>query len=377
LVVHNVIPYFGIPLCHRVVGNYSFVKLLLECKYFFVLLKLSMKATTSEIYKGKRLKIAFTDFVQPDLDLETEMIADAGLEMCVAEPHCQTEQEVIDFVKTCGANAIVSLYAPIGKATFEALPNLRVVSVPLVGVDSIDIEAARQAGVWIAHIPDAWVSEVGVHAVAMGLSLIRHLPFYDRAIREKRWNYEETGVLHRPSELTFGILGCGRIGQQAARSAQPSFGRVIAYDPFMPSDVWPDWIERVKTLEELFEKSTVVSLHTPLTPQTHHIVNMDILGRMKRGSFIVNASRGALIDPKALLDAMDSGHIAGAGLDVFEQEPPNPDDPLLHHPRTICTPHAAYYSIEADLEGRSRAIKNIIDFNKNGRPNHTVVEGTR
>ncbi len=213
----------------------------------------STKFTTSEIRKGKPLKIAFTDFVQPDLDLEAGMIAEAGLEMCVADPHCQTEQEVIDFVKASGADAIVSLYAPIGKATFEALPNLRVVSVPLVGVDAIDTDAAREAGVWIAHIPDAWVSEVGVHAAAMGLSLIRHLPFYDRAIRENRWDYEETGILHRPSEMTFGILGCGRIGQQAARSAQPSFGRVIAYDPYMPADVWPDWIERVDTLEELFE----------------------------------------------------------------------------------------------------------------------------
>ena len=323
------------------------------------------------------MKIAFTDFVQPDLAPESDMIAEAGLEMCVADPHCQTEQDVIDFVGASGADAVVSLYAPIGKAAFEALPNLRIVSVPLVGVDAIDTEAARQNGVWIAHIPDAWVSEVGVHAAAMALSLIRHLPFYDRAIREKRWDYEETGVLHRPGEMTFGILGCGRIGQQAARSARPSFGRVIAYDPYMPADVWPDWIERVETLEALFEQSTLVSLHSPLTPQTHHIVNADMLGRMKLGSFVVNASRGALIDPKALLDALDSGQIGGAGLDVFEQEPPNPDDPLLHHPRTLVSPHSAYYSIEADLEGRSRAIKNIIDFHKNGRPNHIIVEGSR
>lgn len=323
------------------------------------------------------MKVAFTDFVQPNLDLESEMIRDSGLEMCVADPHCTTEDEVIDFVKSSGADAIVSLYAPIGAKAFATLPDLRIVSVPLVGVDAIDTAAAKEAGVWIAHIPDAWVSEVGVHAAAMALSLIRHLPFYDRSVRGKRWDYEEPGILHRPHEMTFGLFGCGRIGQQAARSARPSFKRVIAFDPYMPNEVWPDWIERVNCPESLFEQSAVVSLHSPLTPETHHIVNADLLNRMRKGSYIVNASRGALIDPADLLAALDSAQLGGAGLDVFEQEPPDPDDPLLHHPRTLVSPHAAYYSVEADEEGRSRAIQNVIDFNKNGRPNHVVVEGTR
>lgn len=323
------------------------------------------------------MKIAFTDFVQPDLVLETKMIEKAGLDMVVADPHCTTEDEVIDFAKTTGAEAIVSLYAPIGAKAFAALPNLRIVSVPLVGVDAIDTEAAKEAGVWIAHIPDAWVSEVGVHAAAMALSLIRHLPFYDRSVREKRWDYQEPGILHRPHEMTFALFGCGRIGQQAARSAQPSFKRVIGYDPYMPADRWPDWIKRVDTPEALFEQSTVVSLHSPLTPETHHIVNADLMSRMQMGSYIVNASRGALIDPAALLEALNSGQIGGAGLDVFEQEPPDPKDPLLHHPRTLVSPHAAYYSVEADEEGRGRAIQNVIDFNLSGRPNHPIVEGSR
>ncbi len=196
-----------------------------------------------------------------------------------------------------------------------------------------------------------------MHAAAMALSLVRHLPFYDRSVRERRWDYEEPGVLRRTHNMTFGLLGCGRIGQQAARSAAPSFGKVIAYDPYMPAEAFPDWIERAETKEALFEQANVVSLHSPLTEETKHIVNADLLAHMQRGSFIVNASRGALIDPLALLDALDSGQLGGAGLDVFEVEPPNPDDPLLHHPRTVVSPHAAYYSVEADEEGRSRAIK--------------------
>ncbi len=323
------------------------------------------------------MKIAFVDFVQPDLNLEIALINEAGFDMVVAEPHCTTEEEVIALVKDTGADAIVSLYAPIGESAFAALPDLKIVSVPLVGVDAIDTEAAKRHGTWVAHIPDAWVSEVGVHAAAMALSLVRHLPFYDRSVREKRWDYEEPGVLHRTHDMTFGLLGCGRIGQQAARSAAPSFGKVIAYDPYMPAEAFPDGVERVDSKEALFEQSNVVSLHAPLTAETRHIVDAGLLGRMARGSFIVNASRGALIDAKALLAALDCGQIGGAGLDVFEVEPPDPEDPLLHHPRTVVSPHAAYYSVEADEEGRSRAIKNIITYANTGRPNHFVVEGSK
>ncbi len=323
------------------------------------------------------MKILFTDFVQPDLELEKKIIDEAGLEMCVASPQCENEDDVIQAVKVTQADAIISLYVPLTDKVFSALPNLKIVSVPLVGVDSIDLQAATMHGVWIAHIPDAWVVEVGVHAASMALSLIRHLPFYDRSVRERRWDYEEPGVLHRPSTMSFGLLGCGRIGTQTAMCVRASFGRIIAYDPHAQRERWPDWIEPVDTLDELFKHSDVVSLHSPLTEETRHIVSSKVLGLMKKGSYIINASRGALIDPQALLQALDSGQIGGAALDVFESEPPHPDDPLLHHPRTLISPHAAYYSIEADIEGRSRAVKNVISFMQTGQPDHYIVKGTR
>ena len=323
------------------------------------------------------MKIAFTDFVQPDLELEAVLIADAGLEMAIAVPHCTTSQDVIDFVKSCGADAILSLYAPMTEAVFEALPDLRIVSVPMVGVDAIDITAAKRHGVWIAHVPDAWVVEVGVHAAAMALSLVRHLPFHDRSVRARQWNYAEPGKLHCPHLLTFGLLGCGRIGQQAARCAAPSFGKVIAHDPFMPAEAFPAWIELAETKEALFEQADVISLHCPLTADTRRIVDADLLNRLRPGSYIVNTSRGALIDPADLLEALDSGRLGGAALDVFEVEPPDPDDPLLHHPRTLVSPHAAFYSVEADEEGRARAVRNVITYAHTGRPDHYVVEGTR
>ena len=321
------------------------------------------------------MQVLFTDFVQPNLELEAALLRDAGLSMTVSDPQCRTVEDVVKAAE--GADALISLYAPITEEVFAAHPGLRIVSLPLVGVDAVDLDAARRHGVWVAHVPDAWVSEVGVHAAAMALSLTRHLPFYDRAVRVGRWDYEEPGVLRRPTSMTFGILGCGRIGCMAARAAAPCFGRVIGYDPYVAEEAWPQGIERVSDFSDFLQSVDVLSLHMPLTEASAYILSEDTLSRMRPGSYLVNAARGGLIDPAALLSALDSGHISGAALDVFEQEPPNPDDPLLQHPRTLITPHAAYYSQEADEEGRSRAVKNVIDLATTGRPTHVVVEGRR
>ena len=321
------------------------------------------------------MQVVFTDFVQPNLDLEAGLLRNAGLSMAVPDTQCRTAEEVVRAAD--GAEAVVSLYAPMTDEVFAALPRLRIVSLPLVGVDAVDLEAARRHGVWVAHVPDAWVSEVGVHAAAMALSLIRNLPFYDRAVRKGRWDYEEPGPLRRPSTLTFGVLGCGRIGRMAARVASSCFGKVVGHDPFLPDHAWPQEIERINTLSAFLQACNVISLHMPLTAQSRYILNEETFAQMKRGSYVVNAARGGLIDPAALIAALDSGHIAGAGLDVLEQEPPDPRDPLLHHPMTLISPHAAYYSHEADEEGRSRAVKNVIDFATTGRPTHVVVEGRR
>ena len=238
------------------------------------------------------MRVVFTDYIQPDLNLEEALLREAGLPMAVANPQCRTAEDVICAGRD--AEALVVLYAPITEDVLGALPQLRIVSLPLVGVDAVDLEAAKKYGVWVAHVPDAWVPEVGIHAAAMALSLIRHLPFYDRSVREGRWDYEEPGVLHRPTTMTFGVFGCGRIGRMAANAAAPSFGRVVGFDPYIAAESWPEEIGRAEDLAALFQEADVVSLHFPLTAETRHIVNADLIGQMKPGSFIVNASRGGL-----------------------------------------------------------------------------------
>ena len=321
------------------------------------------------------MRVVFTDFVQPNLELERGLAEGAGLELVEAQPHCTTDDEVIRAAE--GATAVIVQNAPITDKVFAGLPDLRIVATPGIGVDMIDIEAAEAHGVWVAHVPDGNITEVACHALAMALSLTRHLPFYDAAMRAGEWSYDGTGPLTRPGKTTLGVAGLGKIGRLTAAYATPVFGRILGYDPHLSEAAWPDGVERLHDLAELAAASDVLTFHMPLTAETRGLVNRDLLGAMKPGGYLVNVSRGAIVEIPDLLAALDSGQLAGAALDVFPQEPVAAEDPVLRHPKLILSPHAAFYSLESDEELRSRAVTNVIAFLKTGRPENVVVEGNR
>ncbi len=321
------------------------------------------------------MRVVFTDFVQPDLQLEQGILSAAGLQLVAAEPHCTTEDEVIACARD--AVAIVVQNAPITERVLAALPSLRIVSVPGIGVDMVDLEAAQKHGIWVAHVPDGNITEVACHAVAMVLSLVRHLPFYDTAVRAGEWSYDGTGPLARPGTMTLGVVGLGKIGRLAANYAAPIFGSIVGFDPLLPVAAWPEGVKREQNLSELCAASDVITFHLPLTKETRGMVNRELLARMKPGSYLVNVSRGAIVEIPALLEALDGGQLAGAALDVLPQEPPDPDDPVLLHPKVILSPHAAFYSLESDAELRRRSVTNVTAFLETGRPENVVVEGTR
>jgi D-3-phosphoglycerate dehydrogenase len=321
------------------------------------------------------MKIVVVDHPQSDLSLEENLVRKAGMSFGVAEPQCRTSDDVIR--AAADADALIVQYAPITEEVFAALPRLYIVSLPLIGVDAVDIEAARRHGVWVANVPDACFRETAVHALAMALGLIRHLPFFDRMVRAGGWGYEATGHLWRPGELTLGIVGLGRIGRYVAACAAPVFGKILGYDPMVDAQRWPDGVERIGDLSSMFRRSDVLTFHVPLTRETRHLVGRELLAEARPGAYLVNVSRGPVVDPHALLDALDSGHLAGAALDVFEQEPPDADDRLRSHPKVMVSPHAAFYSVQSEDEARARAIMNIIDFARSGRPNDFVVAGTK
>jgi D-3-phosphoglycerate dehydrogenase len=317
------------------------------------------------------LKVLITDHDFPDVELEKSLFREAGIELAVAQ--CRTEDEVIAAGKGCAG--FLTQYTPMNARVFAALPELRIVSRFGAGFDTVNTADAKEFGVWVANSPDYGVGEVATHALAMSLSLLRHLPWFDREVRAERWHYAGTGPLVRVGNLTLGILGLGRIGKRMAHISRSVFGRVIACDPYVgDGDFFPDNVIRVDQ-ERLFREADVVSLHVPLNDETRGMVGSRMLALMKEGSFLVNTARGSVVNLDQLLEALDSRHLGGAGLDVLPKEPPEADHPVLRHPRVLLSPHAAFYSVEGEKELRRKAAQNVIDWAKTGRPTYVVVEG--
>jgi D-3-phosphoglycerate dehydrogenase len=230
--------------------------------------------------------------------------------------------------------------------------------------------------VWLANSPDYGVGEVSTHALALALALVRNVVGYNRDIALGQWNYLSSGQLRRASEMTLGIVGLGRIGKRMAHVSRNVFKRIVACDPYLIDGDFPAYVERA-SLVGLFEQSDVVTLHTPLNDETRGMIDAPVLARLKPGSYLVNTARGAVVDVADLLAAVDSGILAGAALDVLPVEPVPADSRLLGHPKVILTPHAAFFSVQSEVELRRKAAQNIVSWMKTGRPDYVVVAGTR
>jgi phosphoglycerate dehydrogenase-like enzyme len=308
----------------------------------------------------------FVDLVECDLYEGPKLLRDAGFDVRTAV--ARTPGEVAAAAQ--GAAALLTGDAPVTDSVLAAIPELRIVATVTAGIDQVDVEAARERGVWVANVPDAYTEEVAVHALAMMLAVLRQLPRYDRHVRDGGWDPMEGTWPARPSELTLGIVGLGHIGARLATLARPLFGRLLGHDPVSAAPVSMEAVG----LDRLLSESDVVSLHTPMTPHTRGLIGHAELGRMRPGALLVNVSRGGLVDEAALLHALDGGHLAGACLDVLAEEPPG-DSPLLHHPAVLLSPHAAFLSARSAREGVVRQVANVAAWARDGRPLSVVVEG--
>ena len=296
--------------------------------------------------------IVITDCDQESIEIEQGIFAAAGHEVVLAQ--CRTVDEVIAVGQ--GAIALLAQYAPITEAVMAALPDVRVVGRYGVSLDNIELPAAAARGIRVVNVPDYCIDEVADHAIGLVLALTRGIVALDRAVHAGTWHFRQAGELRRAAGMRLGLVGLGRIGAATARRALAMRFEVVAADPRSRQ---VDGVA-LMGLDELLATSDIVSLHSWLDPSTRHLLDAAALARMKPGAFLVNTSRGGVVDQPALVEALRSGHLGGAALDVLEREPIAPDDPLLSMPNVVLTPHTAFYSRESLVEMKTRVAEGIV-----------------
>lgn len=298
--------------------------------------------------------VVVTDCDHPNLDPEHAVLDPARIG--VRREQCRTAEDVIN---RCGrARVLINQYAPITAEVLDALPELRLVVRYGVGVETVDVEAATRRGVWVANVPDYGPTEVADHTVALALALLRGIPGYDRSVRAGVWDYQVARPLHRLGTLTFGVVGCGMIGQAVAARAAAFGMRVLGFEAVQDRSLEGTPITRVD-LDELLVASDVISLHATLDRHSARLIDARALEAMRASAVLVNTARGGLVDTPALLAALDSGQIAGAALDVLDTEPIDPAvrDALARHSKVVLSPHAAWYSEESFLQLKSEVAR--------------------
>ncbi|HSG71508.1 MAG TPA: C-terminal binding protein [Planctomycetaceae bacterium] len=309
--------------------------------------------------------VLLTDRAWPSLDLERELLAKVGAELIEAPDG--DEATLCELANS--ADAIATCWAHVTGRVIEAAPKCKIVARLGIGLDNIDIEAATRRSIPVTNVPDYCVPEVADHTLALLLALVRKISHFDREIKQGRYDLLAAGPMNRLEGQTLGLLGFGRIAR-AVRTRSLAFGlNVIAHSN--SGNDYGTGCEMV-SLEELLSRSDIVSLHVPLTQQTHRLIDTERLSVLKPGAILINTSRGGLIDQAALLESLIAGHLAGAGLDVYDPEPPDLSDPLIRHPRVIATPHAAFTSEESLRDLRTRVCGQISDILCGRRPEQVV-----
>jgi D-3-phosphoglycerate dehydrogenase len=318
------------------------------------------------------MKVIITDHEYPNLTYEKEVLTYDDIELEIHQ--CKTEDEVIDACRD--ADGIINLYAPITHRVIESLEKCKIITRYGVGVDTIDIDAATEKGICIGNVPDYGIDEVSDHTLSLMLSLLRKITLANKSVKNDIWDVNTTKPIRRLNTLTIGLVGFGNIPRRLASMVKVLGLKVVVSDPFLPKEVAKDHDVELVSLEDLCKQSDVISVHTPLTKSTRGIIGKEQFELMKKNTYLVNTARGPVVDEAALLEALESGTIAGAGLDVIEKEPIDRNHPFLTMDNVILTPHMAGYSEESAEEMRSKTALGIIDVLVYGQyPKYLVNKG--
>ena len=299
--------------------------------------------------------VAVADSVFPNLEPAREVLGRIGADLQVAS---DAAPDAILRV-AAGADALLVTYAKITAPMIAGMPRCRIISRFGIGVDNVDLEAATGAGIVVTKVPDYCLDEVSDHAMALLLALVRKIPFANADVQAGRWEMKAVVPIHRLRGSVLGLVGFGRIPQLVVPKAKAFGLQVLAYDPFVPAEIFArEGVERVE-FPQLLRRSDYVSIHTPLLPETRGLFGADAFRQMKPSAYLVNTARGPIVDDVALAQALDAGQLAGAALDVMPQEPPV-GSPLVGRANVIITPHTSFYSEESLVELQRKAAQEVV-----------------
>ena len=320
------------------------------------------------VNQRRRSNVLVTDTAWPSIQVEAEVLACVGADVTLAE----TEEEAVLLSLVGDADAILTCWAAVPATMIRAGTRLQVVGRFGIGVDNIAVEEATRRGIPVTNVPAYCLDEVSEHVLALIFAFGRRIHEYDRRVRSGVWETRASAPLHRIRGSTLGIVGFGRIGRTLARKAVALGMRVVASDPYLDPSMFESEGCLGYSLSGLLAEADYLSLHVPLTPSTRHLIGEAELRRMKPGAFIINASRGGVVDQEVLIRALREGWIAGAGLDVFEPERLPPSHPIFSLPNVLATPHVAFYSEESLHDLRTAASANVAAILSGHRPQSIV-----
>jgi D-3-phosphoglycerate dehydrogenase len=306
------------------------------------------------------MKAVVTDHHYTDIAAATQVLVDAGIELVVGG--CRDEDDAIALCRD--ADAVINQHVAITARALDAWPRCRGVVHFGKGVDNIDVAGATARGIWVANVRDANWDEVSNHVLALLLAWARGIVAFDRDVRRGKWTYRPLVPRHRLAGQVLGIVGFGDIGRVLAAKAHGLGLEVLAWSR---RRVAADNVTFVE-MNELLRRADYVSIHVPLTDATAALIGRRELSAMKPGAFLINTSRGGVIDQGALVEALRARRIAGAGLDVTDPEPPAADDALLALDNVILTPHAAWYSEESREQVTVQAAREVVRILRGQRP---------
>lgn len=302
----------------------------------------------------KKFKVAITDAQYKSHEPERAVLSKLNVELVKFQ--CRTEGDVI---KNCkDADALLVQYAPITEKVIENLKNVRIIARYGIGVDNIDLEAATEKGIFVTNVVYD-ICDVADHAISLILSLVRKIPWVYQSTKSGEWDWKQFQPIMRLKGKTVGIIGLGRVGREVAKRISGFGVNILAYDPYIPLEIFKKNNAKKIDLETILEKSDIITLHVILTKETRHMIDENELRKMKKTAILINTCRGPVVNEKSLYTALKEKWIAGAGLDVLESEPLTEDNPLLELDNVVITPHMGWYSAGSVTEIQTAVAEDV------------------